>query len=212
MSGTGQSLLLALSDGTCEMWRTSGEPHCVYAFPTYREQVVCSGGSQSLQIVVVGASDGTLVFANRADGRVVRSVQIGCTPVKILVTPLWGFVLVLGCEWEEGNAFYSLILLNLNGVFIRKVQFPGLIREWVAWTSRDDFDFVLVAAEKGRLFSFEAFFLEIGSPVQRFKLEIIGLQFATRANVIVVLEADGTLHVIPFTSKEIEKGIGATGT
>jgi hypothetical protein len=205
ISGSNNTLLLSLKDGITQRWRVHQDHRLLFSFPSYRSGIRCSFTSNPFHLVVIGTNDSWLVINSLFDGKTIRSVKLDCIPLKVLITPLWGFILVHGCEYENEEPFYSLILLNINGLFIRKVQFAALIKDWFAWTSVEGFDFVILSAEKGRLFAFEVFFLEVGSPVHRFTSEVVGLYFASSINFIIALEADGTLHFIPFTTKSIER-------
>jgi hypothetical protein len=205
ISGSHDSLLLSLSDGTNQLWRIHRDPRCMFSFPTYRSRIRCSFTSNPFDVTVIGTDDCWLMINSLSDGRTTHSVKLDCIPLKVLVTPFWGFILVQGCEYENEESFYSLVLLNINGLFIRKVKFPGLIADWFTWTSIDGFDFVILSVEKGRLFGFEVFFLEVESPIHRFTSEIVCLYFASSANIIAVLEANGTLHLIPFTTQVIQR-------
>jgi hypothetical protein len=205
ISGIGTSLFLSFLDGTVDHWRVHNEQIRLYSFPTHKSHILCSCASRQFQIVVTGADDRSLVVTRLWDGQAIRSIQLDCIPMKVHVTPGWGFILVNGCEYDDENCFYSLILLNINGLFIRKVQFASLVKDWISWTSPTGFDFILLSAEKGRLFIFEAFFLEVGSPAHRFSSEIVSLHFSSDASVILALESDGTLHLIPFVTASIEK-------
>jgi hypothetical protein len=62
-----------------------------------------------------------------------------------------------------------------------------------------------VAADRGKLWVFEVFWIDLADPAYRCGAEVVALEFSRRANVVVAFSADGTLHMVPFAADAIEK-------
>jgi hypothetical protein len=145
------------------------------------------------------------VIGRLADGSTVRVIRLAFVPVRVAVTPGWGFIVVHGCEYTGGNRRWVVTVFNVNGAIIRTAICPGPIEAWDAWTCERGFEFMVVAVEKGKLFAFEVFFVEFAAPVSRCRTDIVALEFSKRLNVIVAVAENGSMHLVPFVTRAVEK-------
>jgi hypothetical protein len=206
ISATDSMLAISSADARTHVFALgSGKLSEAFSIPTYRNSITCSFLSKQFGIIVSGTDDKALVVALLADGSTVRVIHVDFVPQKVLVTPHWGFILVHGCEHVQGKTHYSLAVFNVNGIAINSVPFRAPVDEWIAVTSPRGFDFVIMTSQKGKLFAFEVFFLDIGSPIYRCWGDIVCLGFSKKTNVILAASADGKAHVVPFLLESVEK-------
>jgi hypothetical protein len=161
--------------------------------------------SKRFGVVIGGTDDRHLIVASVHDGSTIRVMKLDSIPIKVVVTPNWGFILVHGCDYVNGWPQYNLTLFNINGLFVRTIPFQHGIDRWVTWTSSNGFDFMVLSTDRGKLYAFEVFFLDVGAPVYRCCAELIALDYAKASNIIVAVTSDGKVHMIPFLTRTVEK-------
>jgi hypothetical protein len=199
-------LSLSSDDGRTRVFaRAGGRLMERFSIPTYRSAVVCSCISPEFGVVVSGTSDGALVVGTLADGSTVRVVRLPFVPVRVAVTPAWGFVVVHGTEVVGGRPRGVIAVYTINGLLVRSVAFRPAVECWTVWASERGFDFMVIAADRGKLWVFEVFWLDLGMPAYRCGAEVVALEFSRRANVVVAVSSDGALHIVPFTADTVEK-------
>jgi hypothetical protein len=194
---------LSYTDGRIHGYSSRGLE--LFSIPTYRNSVLCSCMSRCFGVVVTGTDDRLLILASIHDGSTIRVIKLESVPVKVTVTPNWGFIVINAVDYVHGTPQYSLSVFNINGWLIRTVSFPYAVDKWAVWTSPTGFDFMLLSAHRGKLYAFEVFFLEVGSPVYRCCQELIALDYGVTSNIIIAVTGDGKVHMIPFLTRTIEK-------
>jgi hypothetical protein len=194
ISSNGGFLSISSADARNHLYKSQSE---AFSIPTYRSSVVCSGLSKRFGVVVSGTSD-SLVIGSTADGSTVRVIKLGFVPHKVMVTPTWGFILVNGCDYENGKAEWRLALYTINGLFVAKTAVRGKVDEWVGCVTTDGFDWVVMAAGGGKIFAFEVFWMDVGPPVYTGSSRFVGLNYLKKARAIVGLTEHGTVVVLPF--------------
>jgi hypothetical protein len=194
ISSNGGFLSISSADARNHLYKSQTE---TFSIPTYRSSVVCSGLSKRFGVVVSGTSD-SLVIGSTADGSTVRVIQLGFVPHKVMVTPTWGFILVNGCDYENGKAEWHLTLFTINGLFIAKTAVRGKVDEWVGCVTSDGFDWVVMADGGGKIFAFEVFWMDIGAPVYTGSSRFVGLNYLKKVGAIVGVTEHGTVVVLPF--------------
>lgn len=108
------------------------------------------------------------------------------------MTESWGFVLTYS-EVVDSNGIFRLVLFlhNINGRFIRCVD-AGKFRIscWSSFKSRKDFDYVIFANEKGMVFLFEAFYLDIGQSIIKCYNNVVAVTCSIENKIAVALKDD----------------------
>jgi hypothetical protein len=208
ISSTESLLSVSSADARTHIFAlSSGKLNERFAIPTYRNSILCSCLSKQFGVFVSGTDDRALIVGLLADGSTVRVIHLDFIPQKVIVTNGWGFIVVHGCagEYVQGKPHYRFAVFNINGIPVKAAQFPGAVMDWIAVTSSRGFDFIIFSSERGKLFAFEVFFLDIGSPIHRCCCELACLGFAKKSNVIVAVTTDGKMHMVPFLLHTIEK-------
>jgi hypothetical protein len=153
----------------------------------------------TFHVAVCGSRDGALHVYTLRSARKVRTIDVGGgKPMKILVTPTWGFVVACLREIERGEYCWRLAVWTINGEMVAKKNMVVAITQWTTWTSRAGFDFVAFSDTGRRIFVFEAYKPDIGQPLRVFMTEVIGIHFWERSQSIVVVMDTGRLEFIPW--------------
>jgi hypothetical protein len=140
----------------------------------YGDAIRCCAISRAFKMAVCGTVANHIVVVSLFSGEKVCAGDIGLKPNAVVVTEGWGFIVVRAAD-EQKTEF--LVVLDVNGRLIRKVQVPAPICTWSAWRSRDGFDYLLVATKQGDVFNVEAFYCQFGEPICRTPGGVIALAY-----------------------------------
>jgi WD40 repeat protein len=206
LSSTESLLSLSSSDARTHIYSVaSGKLSERFSVPTYGNSILCGCISQPFGVFVSGTDGKALVVGRLTDGSTVRVIRLNFVPQKVIVTPHWGFIVVYGSAYEQGILKCTLSIFNINGIMINSVPFHGIVSHWVAVTSSRGFDFIVLSSEDGKIFAFEAFFLDLRSPIYRCHCDLACLAFSKKSNVIIAAGTDGQVRLIPFALHSVEK-------
>ena len=86
-------------------------------------------------VFVLSTIDGNVHIYNMPHGNLVKKLEIGSEVHKILITPKWGLIVM---ETEKG-----LIVSNINGMIVQRIQISEPILNWFAYSSRYSFDMII---------------------------------------------------------------------
>ena len=123
-------------------------------------------------------------------GIITRVVETGETPISMLITPSWGFVLICSQSWKQGKYIGRISIYTINGLFIRSVEIVDQVSYWISY-AKEGFDYVVMTDTKGKLFHFEAFYLRVGRPLFRFGKELISLTFSGKDGILYSITEEG---------------------
>jgi hypothetical protein len=175
-----------------------------FGIPIFTSSVRSCAVSSNFQLVVCGTRDGSLLFCSLNLQIVVKIVDLHRRPIKICITPSWGFVCVYLREVTEGVLKHMLALYTVNGEHIREIEIPGRLVAWNVWVDSEGFDHIAMGLEDGRCYFFEAFWLEIGQPWFEVPGCIAGIAFAQGADAAVIVSTNGQVIVVPRGEHFIE--------
>jgi hypothetical protein len=113
-----------------------------------RERVCGLEVSASLGVVVVATEDSFLNVHSLASGELTAVIDLkGGETDRFLVTPFWGFVVVLiGLE---------VTVFTINGDDVGRMEVETEVREWIAYSDQSGFDFVAFVDVGNRIGVFE---------------------------------------------------------
>jgi hypothetical protein len=187
------------SDFTTAVYSVHRQDHPFWSFRSYHGPIVCSTISHTFKLHVSGTADGTLDLTSLATGESVCVISLGAvSPIALFVTPSWGFVVAYASELLDGRVRYSLIVHNVNGVFVRKAFLEDAIASPVVFRSARAFDYVAFFLTR-RLCVCEAFALEVAPvPGGYVGANITGLAWSPDASAFVVADDAGFLRVVPY--------------
>jgi hypothetical protein len=177
-------------------------PCLSFTVPFYGDTISCCALSSNFKIAVCGTLTRRLVLISLFDGAKVNVLRLDDRPEMLLITPAWGFIIVYAIAEGERHA---LLIYDINGRLIRKAPLPCAVRQWAVWQSRDGFDFLLIVARDCRVFVVEAFWGDIGEPIDRAYWPVLACAYCESASVIALLSEDGQLVFLPATETGIPR-------
>jgi hypothetical protein len=119
------------------------------------------------------------------------------TPLRILVTPAWGFIVLCTEEVCQDGTMFWMLVYSINGLFIRKVRLEMKIVAWVAWTTRSGFDYLAFADSQNRVLVIEVYFCEPRRAVFDVGCPVFALYFWTEKDVIIAASDSGKPELVP---------------
>jgi hypothetical protein len=158
-----------------------------YNVRSYDGAPVCAAASEKFRIVVVGTAHGSLLVYSLRSG-VLESVVRVDTPVRVGISPGWGFIVVVLSSCE-------LVLFSINGEFIRRVAIGPAVAAWGFTASRTGFDFLTLALVSGSVYHFELFYLSMGDVVAT-RLGIVAIAHLTELDSIAIVDANGAFDAV----------------
>ena len=190
-------LAIAGNDAVITVFRgNSSTPHAV--MPSYRDGITCSSINSTFQVIVIGTSDGYLLLNSLNKGSTVRVLDLsGAVPVKVLVTESWGFILCYATAITRGSLEHFLFLFSINGEQLKRVTIDFPVACWSAWSSTKGFDYAVLSDERGRIFCFEVFFMNVAGAIFRCHASLASLSFASELKCVVAVTREGRILFIP---------------
>jgi hypothetical protein len=114
----------------------------VWEFRSYRGPFTCTALSDVFKIHVTGTSDGTLVVSSLTTGKSVRVINLGdVTPIAVMVTPAWGFLVTYSYEIINDYKRYVLSAHTINGELIKKRNINVDLKCYTVFSSPAGFDY-----------------------------------------------------------------------
>jgi hypothetical protein len=170
----------------------------------FREAVVAVAVSETFNIVVSGTRDSALIFCSTVNTENVKVVNllnaegVGITPVKILITRVWGFVVVYGTEIHAGATKYFIVVYTVNGNLVHRTEVGFPVDFWYSWASVAGFDYIVWASESGHLVFSEVMYINRRPEVfHHLRAQVLAMLYANRASALVVA-AQERLYFIPL--------------
>jgi hypothetical protein len=187
MASGGEWIASGGTDTTTNIWSMPSPSTPFYSVTTSRDEVVACAVGENFGIVASATRDGSIFLIVIGTGATAHVLSIKETPVLLMVTPGWGFVLVHSTKIVDAIAHFYLTLFSINGDLIRKCEIPFGLQAWTTWESRKGFDYVAAIGSDGDLVVFEAFFLELGIPFGRMLGKIIMLKMFVDEELLFVV-------------------------
>jgi hypothetical protein len=197
LATSGEFLAVAGGDAVLHVFRASSQKPWI-SMPTYRNSIACACVSAEFLVAVIGTRDGSLIVNSLNKGATIRVVDLkGGRPAMLCVTPGWGFIVVYVARIKNARICHWLYVFTVNGRRIRKVSIDFTIANWCCWTSKSGFDFMVISDIRGKLFSFEVFYCDIGDSFARCHSPLASLMYIGELEAIVAVTQNGYISFIP---------------
>lgn len=167
---------------------------------TFMKSITCMAFDLGFKQIVCGTSDNSLLFCSVSSNSIsiTRVVELNeLTPSKVVITKGWGFAVVYSTRMNEGNLCHYLHLYSINGDLIRQVEIEKPIEQFETYKNNDGFDFIIAKDNNNRLYSFEAFYLNMESPFYT-KSEMSTISFIPDKSISIHISHDGGIIFAPF--------------
>jgi hypothetical protein len=146
------------------------------------------------KIVVVATMDGVVRIFDLLTGDLVRAVDVGGEAKLLAVAPKWGLVVA-----AVGN---DVVVMNVNGVLLRRTEVAEVFVPWTACASHRDFDWIVFATEAGKVGAFEALHPERTVAIHDIKEAVAAVVFDAQAEAITVISKRGSAAIVPHQFTE----------
>ena len=188
--------------GVFVIYKDSSHP-IQFTIPTSSHETHCIAISTRFDLIVVGTSDGSLIYASLKKARVIKVINLKGIPIKVEISPSWGFVTVVTQQQKADSnnlntAYSTLSLFNVNGSYIGTTTITGQITALSVFSSVSGFDYCAFATDFGEVFCFELYYLNIEKPLYRNQKDIISLSYLRESDNIIAATKSGSLVVFPI--------------
>ena len=171
-----------------------------YSIPFYGDAILCCAISETFKVAVCGTLSG-LIICSLYEGKKINAIQFDSDlkPIKILITNSWGFIVTYAIKKSiQGKPKPYLIVHTINGKLLRSVEIQIPIVSWYSFSSFDDFDYLVISNEQGKLHLIEVFYLNIEDPFYRCNKNIVSICYLKKPKVIAALIEDGNIAFLPI--------------
>jgi hypothetical protein len=109
-------------------------------------------------------------------------------PLALLITPAGGLVLA--------KTIGSVCVLNVNGLFIKRVELERPVLAWATFATVEGFDFVVYWTDKHALLAVEAMFPECVTTVGKSR-RLLALGYSIECECYIVVGQRAKVKLIP---------------
>ncbi|OHS96577.1 hypothetical protein TRFO_37259 [Tritrichomonas foetus] len=187
------------SDSSTNMYDSKLEK-TIFSIPSFQGEIVSCDSNHIFSIVVSITNDSSIFIISTITGTIsdVISLNSNRHPISVKVTPLWCFIVVFDFEVINGKIFYYLELFSNNGEKICEREITFNISAWEAFSDEKGFDFLSIADDRGKLYIFEAYELQIGEPIYRSQFNIACIFYWKEMQRVVGICENGSVFFIPL--------------
>ena len=173
-----------------------------FAVPSYRGSVKACAVSSTFAVVVSGTDDGSILIFSITSHAIVHVLKTETRiPEKILVSPDWGFVVVYEVEVKMGQTTRYIEVFTIDGMFVSRKQIPFSVTAWCSLSNGSGRDYVVLSDQRGRIYLFEVFYLDITEPFYRNAEDVIFLEYVKPLKSVTAMSSAGTCFVLPLHLK-----------
>jgi hypothetical protein len=193
------------ADSVTNIWEVGQCKAHLHSLASFRDEIVTCGMAKEFMLVASATRDGSIFLISMGTGVAKRVIDIAPEiPLLVAVTSGWGFVVLHSRRIDRGISSFYLWVFTVNGELIRKREIGFSIQNWTTWTSPSGFDYFVAATETGRLYTFEAFYLDVEAPFTHILPRIVALQYIVARQVLAVV-ADRQVQLYPVTQMKMER-------
>lgn len=186
----------------------------VHSILSFCNSIVCCDVWTPFDTMACGTKDASLMICSLSRGSVTYDINMkkvlqekfneidldNFVLKKILITPSWGFILTCidAIKKKDGKVVHILSLFNINGNLIRTKEIDFVVSSWTSWSCEKGFDYVLFSDDNGKLFMFEAFYLDVSRPFYRCQTQIISVKYIVEEMIVIAVSKDGRVFFVPY--------------
>ena len=203
LAASGDFFAVARNDAVLNIYRR-GNTAPIISMPSYGDSISCACVSATFYVALIGTRDGSVIINSLNKGATVRVLDLkGARPILVTVTKAWGFIVVYATKLKNGKLNHCLHVFNINGTPLRKRKIGFPICQWTTWTSPKGFDFMIVGDDRGKLFSMEVFYLDLGESFFRCHSPITSLAYSQDISCCIAVTQDGRILFIPLVVADL---------
>ena len=173
-----------------------------FAVPSYRGSVRACAVSSPFAVVVSGTADGSILIFSITSHAIVHVLKTDSRiPEKILVSEEWGFVIVYETEVKMGQVSRYIEVFTIDGILVGRKQVQFTVTAWCTMSNGSGRDYVALSDHRGRMYLFEAFYLDIGEPFHRTVENITHMVYVDSIMSISAVSSSGVCFIVPIQMK-----------
>lgn len=204
IASEGNYLALSDNDSNLTVFKMGKFNSPMFMISSFSSLICSIAISSGFHSVIAGTHDGFLLLCSLNNGTIIKSLDLEkCHPIKILITPAWGFIIVYLTQIHQGELLHFISVYSINGILIMKKEIDSPINAWCTYKTYDDFDYVVYVDEKNNFYSFEAFYLNISSRFYQTKSRIISLAYDIEQSTLIALTVEGKALFIPYENDNV---------
>jgi WD40 repeat protein len=189
------------TDTTTTIWESSNMESPFHSVTSCRDEVVSCALGDNFGMLVSAGRDGSILLILTSTGTTHHVIDISETPLLVLMTRGWGFVLVHSTMIVDAISHYFLTLFTLNGELIRKKEISFNIQAWATWESPQGFDYVAAVGINGELYVFEASFLEMSPFVPKLSGQVVTMKHFVKEELLFIVTET---HLLVYSSAQLK--------
>lgn len=167
----------------------------------FQSPALCAAISESFHTIVIG-SEGRLIVTPLESGSSMMAIDIdGYTPLNIVITENFGFVVTHAMKVIDGKVVKILFLHNIDGKLLSKKIVSIEIDLIIQWSDRDGIDYLAVTDESGKIMVGEAYELTFPNIVKRCMSQIVSMKYSKLLKSLVAVTVNGNIFIEPVFSK-----------
>ena len=148
-------------------------------------QITALAVNERYHSIVFATVDGKVHF-HTINGHEINTVEINEVAVKLLITDVWGFVVIV--------SDLKLFVYNVNGTFVKSHELQHPIVCWSPFSSHDGFDFIVFSDTSGHVGFFEVFYPSEIIALLELR-DTMTVNFDSESQSFVAVSGDGHDHV-----------------
>jgi hypothetical protein len=174
-------------DTITDIWNLDSLSAPVHNVTSFRDEIVCCAVCDEFKTVASATRDGSISLISTSTGTTSRVIEVGPkSTLLVSVTSGWGFVVAHTTETVHGIISYFIEVYTVNGDAVRQRVVDFQIKSWAHWCSVDGFDYCAAVSDKGDLYVFETFYLNMGKPFVSLTEGIVTLKYFVDEEVLAV--------------------------
>lgn len=170
-----------------------------YSISSFRDMIQCISLSSTFDSMICGTGDNSLLFCRLSKPNIFHTCELEGKPNLLEITKSMGYVVVQISKIVDAKIQSELQLFNINGKLINAKTYTSKITTMTSFKRNyDGLDFIVCANEDGNVFLFEAYYLDLGDPLnsEPFECKIIKLDVYYEDQVIIVFFENGEVAFV----------------
>ncbi|OHT04026.1 hypothetical protein TRFO_28570 [Tritrichomonas foetus] len=147
---------------------------------SFNDKIICSFISEEFHTIVIGMSNGTIFVHSLERSSPVFIINL-CDEFAqaISISPSWGLIVVFTNKQR-------LILYNINGLLIKKIQTNSSIEKIFCWSNNEGFDFMATVTNIGDVIINEVYYATFKDYNYHCDKKVVDMSFSEKDQKLVL--------------------------
>jgi hypothetical protein len=196
----GEVIVVGGTDSIVRFWKSDNFDGTVSSIVLYHGEITCCAISRGFDLIGAGTKEGLLFLISMKRLAPFEVISLdGCSPDLVLITDVWGFVVVSAIGQGIMQEDTVLFVYNVNGMRIREKVLPKGLSAWTTWNSISGFDFLVMVCSDGSIVYCDAFLLDFtGHGQVTCGTGLLSVKFMADEQSVVMISGTGEFTVLPL--------------